>query len=408
MKIMKYIMALSLACLAMVMSCTDESLFPLPYNDKDVAAYLRMYKITSNLFDLNDITNNAGANTGFEVTYEIVDEEYGDNLQEVEFYVSHRRGTGLTGEMLVKKVDASVFANVPEPTYSEYKRATIRLTYAEVAAALAKLTTDPDGASPCATPLTPQCSVVGGLVAYPGSLSNADALIFRWLITLKDGRKFSVANPQNTVNAAFGNPLQANTTPNITGGQFYSSPFTFSVGVRTLAASSWVGTYNLTQSGIWSPAHGWDFHAFFPANLKSVLFPNQVVTLATVAGGLSSEREFSVSYKGINTKMRINLENGVVFVPLQYAGSDCSSERQIFWNTPTGGTFAKPGSSTVNLVAPLPTATITNRGAYSTAIAGTATGNVITIGLDDDADEYGRRNGYCTWTRRVVLTLTKI
>ena len=92
-------------------------------------------------------------------------------------------------------------------------------------------------------------------------------------------------------------------------------------------------------------------------------------------------------------------------MPLQNSGADCTSEREIYWTTPAGGNFT---ASSATLVAPLPTGTTANRGAYSTAIAGTTAGNTFTIGVDDDADEYGRRNGYCTWTRRVKLLLTKI
>jgi hypothetical protein len=102
--------------------------------------------------------------------------------------------------------------------------------------------------------------------------------------------------------------------------------------------------------------------------------------------------------------LRINLENGTVFIPLQNSKVNCSSERQLYWTFPASGTFA----GTTALPLGLPQATITNRGAYNTTIAGTTTGNSFTIGLDDDADEYGRRNGYCTWTRRVALTLTKL
>ena len=178
-------------------------------------------------------------------------------------------------------------------------------------------------------------------------------------------------------------------------------------------ANSWVGDYSLTQVAIWSPSHSYDFHAFYPNYMKTVLFPDQpVVTLAMVPGGLSTERQFNVNYRGVSTTMRINLENGVVFVPLQNSGADCSAEREIYWRTAAGGSFARAATSTVALVAPLPVlaagTTIANRGAYSIAIAGTTTGNIITIGLDDDVDEYGRGNGYCTWARRVVLRLTKI
>jgi hypothetical protein len=95
-------------------------------------------------------------------------------------------------------------------------------------------------------------------------------------------------------------------------------------------------------------------------------------------------------------------------VPLQYAGVDCSAERQIFWTWPTSGNFTKAAASVVTLVAPLPTGTTANRGSFNTGQTGLVAGQSLTIGIDDDCDEYGRRNGYCTWTRRVRLTLTKL
>lgn len=368
------------------MSCKDESLYPLPYNDRTVGAYLRIYKVTSNVFDLNNI--NA---SGFDAIFEAVDEANGDNLSEIHFYASLRRGTGITSEVLVRTVSGSEFSNVEEPTYSQYKRGAVRLTASETINAL--------NAAP-APPASWPSGAVG--ISMPATLLAADQFVYRWILVLKDGRTFSVANQQGT------NPTEANNTPNITTGQFYSAPSTFTVVVRSLIANSWTGTYSLTQSAIWSPAHSWDLHAAYPNNLKEVLFPDQTVTLTIPANGLSTEREFSFTYRGQTVTMRINLENGTVFIPLQNSGVTCSEERQLYWTTPPTGNFTKPASSTVNLVAPLPTATVANRGSYSTTIAGTAAGNTFTIGLDDDADEYGRRNGYCSWTRRVRLTLTKL
>ncbi|NJN43123.1 MAG: hypothetical protein HC811_13750 [Flammeovirgaceae bacterium] len=200
---------------------------------------------------------------------------------------------------------------------------------------------------------------------------------------------------------------EANLTPNVTGGQFFNSPGIYTIVARAQLAGSWVGTYDLTQVSLWSFQHSAELHSLaFPPELNRLLFPNQQVTLSVPAGGLSTEREFTVNYRGTNTTMRINLENGAVFVPLQNTGqSPCNASRQIFWTYPTNGSF-NPGSFT--LPAGLPQATTSNRGSYSTASMGTTAGNVMTIGVDDDADEYGLRNGYCSWTLRVRLQLTKI
>lgn len=381
----KYTWLMALFIMGLGVACRDESLYPLPYNDRVAGAYLRMYSITTNVFDFNNL-----ASSGFDVTYEIVDEANGDNLQEVEFYVSMRRGTGVTGEALIKTIPGSDFAAVPEPTYSEYKRARIRLTATETLAALAGITAAPP-------PTWPSGSA--GLV-YPGSVAVADQIIYRWQIVLKDGRKFSVLNPQRT------NVAESNNTPNITTGQFYNAPSTYTVSVRSLQAGAWTGSYTLDQTEIWSPAHSAALHSSsYPPSLNQVLFPSQTVTLAIPANGLSTEREFTVTgYRGTNITLRINLENGTVFVPLQNTGVDCTSEREIYLTTPVAGSFA--GNTT--LAPGLPQATVQNRGSYNTAQDGLTAGQIMTIGLDDDADEYGRRNGYCTWTRRVKLRLTRI
>jgi hypothetical protein len=388
-----YSALLFVSLLGINFSCKDESLYPLPYGTQDTSGFLRVYKLTSNIFDITDITSNSGASTGFEGTYEIVDNSGGNEMQEVEFYVSHRRGSALTGEVLIKKIQPSAFTAVASPTQSSYKRANIRISFTETQTALLTLT-DPDGTGP--------------LVAYPGSVAIADQLIYRWVLVMKDGRRFSVANPQGT------NPLENNTTANIATQPFYNAPYSVSVPIRSLTAGSWVGTYSLTQSAIWSPAHSWDFHANYPAYMKSILFPDQTVTLSTVSGGLSTEREFQVTYRGQTVKMKINLEPpasgtaGVVSVPLQNSTVDCSNTRELYWITPSTGSFTKAASSTVNLTFPLPTVTTPNRGTFNSSQTGLVAGQTLIIGLDDDADEYGLRNGYCTWTRTVRLTLTKL
>ncbi|HCM76489.1 MAG TPA: hypothetical protein DIS90_08900 [Cytophagales bacterium] len=386
--------------LAAIVSCRDESLYPLPYDtEKDNGGYLRIIQQTSNVVDLNDLANSA-----FEATFEAVEKLNGDNVEGIEFWASHRRGTGLTDEVLVTTIDGTGFAPTPQPTISIFKRAKVRVLANDILAKIQTLTTDPDGT--CTT-LSNICSPSTGLVAYPGGpLLAGDVIILRWILILKDGRRFSVINPQAAVNPSMAKTLEANSTPNVTTAQFASSPFTAQLTVRSVPAGSWIGDYSLTQEAIWSALHTWNQHEFYPAGLNQVLFPNQTVTLATVPGGLSTERQFSVNYRGKQVTMKINLENGTVFVPLQNSGVECAPQKSVFWVTPTTGNF------TLNSFGPLapglPQATTANRGAYTAASTGTTPGNTLRIGLDDDADEYGLRNGYCTWTRRVKLLLTKL
>ncbi len=348
-----------LALTGLFMSCRDESLYPLPYNDREVGAYMRVVRLTSNVLDLDNI-----ANTGLEGIFEFVDDSNGENLQDFQIFVRVRRGATLTQEALVTTIDGAQWQTVPEPTYSEYKRASIRVTANQTLTAL-------------------------NTVGFTGPFAAGDAIIYRGVIRLRDGRTFT----------------DVNSGPNIIGGQFYASSFVYTLTARNLTPGSWVGTYSLTQNAIWSPNHSVALHqSSYPANLNQVLFPNQTVTLTVPAGGLSTEREFQVQYRGATVTMRLNLESGVTWVPLQNSTVDCTAERELYWTMPTTGTFA--GSTA--LPAGLPQASTPNRGSYSTTQTGLVPGQVMTIGIDDDADEYGRRNGYCTWTRRVRLTLTKL
>lgn len=416
-----------------IASCTDESLFPLPYNDREVAAYLRMYKVTSTSLDFTDISTTGGANTAFETVFEAVDEAKGANLSKVDFFVSLRRGTTATDEVLVKSVAGSAFTAVPEPTYSEYRRSTVKITAQEAVTALATLTSVPASFPSGLTP-----------IAYPGSIASGDVFVFRWVMTMNNGKQFSTLNVQGTSTDV------NNVTANIATGQFYSSPFIFSMTARTYTAGrTYFGDYTLTQRAIWSPAHNVFLHsAAFPAYLNQVLFPNQTVTLkdnVDIPTLQSTEREFTVNYKGGNVTMRINMEPiapgftgangtatinntlvpygfpatttngnlGSVFIPIQSTKVQCSTGRELYWVTPTTGLFGNAPSTSnptaSNFLGPgMPQNLHPNRGVYRTDQTGIVAGQVFSISVDDDCDEYGRRNGYCSWTRRVYLTLTKI
>ena len=371
------------ATLGLALSCVDESTYPLPYNDRETGAYMRVVKLNSNVFDLNDLPNSA-----LDGVFEIVDEEYGDLLESFEIVVSIRRGINFSKDVALTSIPSTEFEAVPQPTYSKYKRARIKITADE---ALTALQTS-DGLYK----LSPNGKETIFVSAFDGVYAAGDVVNFRGIVNLKDGRSFT----------------NSNTNINILSGQFYNSTFVYPVTVRAQPANTWTGNFSLTQSAIWSPNHSAALHATaFPTYLAQRLFPDQTVTISKPADGLSTEREFQVQYRGVTTTLRFNLEpgsstTGTVFVPLQYSGVDCTPERQIFWCMPVSGTFA--GTAAVAARSPLlPGASTSNRGSYTVAQGGTA-GNVITIGLDDDCDEYGRRNGYCTWTRRVRLTLTKL
>lgn len=458
MKIKKYLAGVVVAVMLGVSCSPDPALYPLPYDDRETGSYLRVYQIKSNVWELSDLNNSS-----FEAIYESVDKSFGADLAKIEFYATHRNGsTGrITDEILVKTIDAatiaSSFSKVAEPTYSDYLRSVpIKVTHAETVAALATLTTDPDGTT-CSGIFPDVCT----MVAYPGVLAVNDRIIFRVAITDTKGRVFTVANPQTTVTPALGNPNEANITPNITGGLFYASPMLYTMtvvrglaaSVPTPVASAYVGTYRMTQVARWQPDHSAAQHASFPqAWIDQFIFGSsatdstQTVTLAPVTNGAPTERQFTCNYRGQTITMVINLENtatglsaaaittmttalnspgqpaatpyglgmpgattsnlGTVFVPLMNTTVDCTSNREFYLVTPLGGTFA--GSTSLEWGTGQPRATVPNRGAYRNDQDGLTVGQAFLIGVDDDADEYGRRNGYCNWYTRILLRLEKI
>lgn len=386
------------------MACRDESLYPLPYTNRDVGAYLRIYRVTSNVIERNEIVAG-GTRAFYEMVLEAVDEEYGNLLQSVEFFISHISAAGLTPEVPLATVNGSAFTSVPEPTYSKYKRATIRFNYSDISAALS--------AASCGTVTTWPSGLSCGSFTSPPAIGSA--FILRWRQNLTNGKSYTTVNQQAT------NPDENNVTPNIAGGQFYSSPYIISFAVRNVTTAPppptdpYTGSFNLTQLAIWSPVHSGALHLTpqLPSYLRqpnSILFPTQDVTLSVPTNGPSSVREFQVAFKPPlasspqNITMQISLENGAVIVPLQNTGINCTSSRQIYFVTPTTGSFAGTGAPGVPGI---PTGSTPNRGTYNVAQDGLTTGHSFTIGVDVDADEYGRRNGYCTWTLRVRLQLTR-
>jgi hypothetical protein len=476
MNIKKHIAALMLIAAVVAMSCRDESLYPLPYDNRDTGSYLRVYKITSNVWDVNDL-----ANSGFEAIYESVDKNGGADLSKIEFYATHRSAAGLiTNEVLVRTItDMSIFTSVSEPTYSEYLRSTpIRITAAETVAALSTLTADPDG-TPNPTTCTGIFPSVCPAIAFGGSLALNDRIIFRIKIYDTQGRSFTVLNPQATVSPSLGNPNEANITPNLTGGQFYNSPMVYTMLVSRLTntgnANAYTGTYTMRQVAIWQPDHNAGQHqSFLPGWLNKVVFgnsdsdPTQTVTLSKVTGGLSTQRQLTCKYRGQDITLILNFEDavagqtgagltgangdaailtmttntstpvgaglgnglgfpagttnanlGTVFVPLVNTGIDCTSEREFYQVTPLGGVFNQPvtthpvtnaaisPASPLPQIAGLPASTYSNRGHYRIDRDGLTAGDVLSIAIDDDCDEYGRRNGYCNWYTRIYVTLTK-
>jgi len=461
----RYTITLLVLAFALVIGCRDESLYPLPYDDRSTGHYLRIYNISSNIWNRENLDASA-----FEAVYESVDAEQGNTLDSVSFFASFRRGAALTREVLVKRVHASEFnfAMVAEPTYSEYLRSTpYRVTALEVRNALQlRASIDPPGP----------------LAAYPADAGQlGDIFIIRWRVRTKDGQVYSVLNAQATVDPTQSNLAEANMTPNVTRGQFFNAPYIINMPVGQTVTSAvtnpvpYTGTYRMSQVAIWSPNHSVALHLTnMPRHLlRPYIFGNsdtdstQTVTITTVPGGLPSERQFTCRYRGQTITMRISLEAsaqvptgvnadvlttlntaatanvapathsarglgfpagtaianlGAVNVRLFNTGVFCagSSERQFYQVFPVNGTFNLPvtanpvtgaavsPASAMPLPIGAPRSAFANRGVYRIDRDGTAVGDVFTINVDDDVDEYGRRNGYCAWFRRVALRLERI
>jgi hypothetical protein len=300
------------------------------------------------------------------------------------------------------------------------------------------------------------------MVAFPGTFLVGDRVIFRIAIKDNQGRLFTVANPQTTVTPAFGNQVEANITTNLSGGLFYTSPMLFTTLVTrtttTVNPNAYTGTYLMTQRARWQPDHSVQQHLSFPqAWIDEFAFgdpsspggsdSSQQVTLALVPGGLATEREFTCRYRNQTITMRINLEMatlpaltvsasalatlntvlpngygfpagtvvanlGTVFVPIMNTTVDCvANTREFYMVTPLGGSYDVPTTPT-NLTDALPWGLTRrsqpNRGVYRIDRDGLTPGDRFTIVVDDDSDEYGRRNGYCNWYTRITLTLEKL
>jgi hypothetical protein len=473
-----YTFGLFLAALCIFSCEPNKELYPLPYDDRPTSSYLRVYKITSNVWDLDNL--NA---SGFEAVYESVDKNFGADLDRAEFFATYRSGASsfITQEILIKTLTANEmgFAKVAEPTVSDYLRsAPIRITANEVVAKLSTLTNDPDGIQ--GGPTDPKCNgifpKVCPAIAFPGALAAGDRIIIRIKIYDKQGRGFTVNNPQITASPSLGNTNEANITANLTGGQFYNSPMLYTMLVRRTTTTgnpnAYTGTYRMTQVGRWAPdlattPNNRQIMRTYPqAWMRPFLFGNsatdstQTVTLSLVPNGMPSQRQLTCKYRGQDITMIINLEAevagvtgagfsgtptpaalvtmqtaalpstptapgglgfpagttnanlGAVFVSLANTGVNCTSGRSFYQMTAGAAVVVAgdAGAFVGDILMPpgIPRRTFPNRGYYRTDRDGQTVGDVFTISVDDDVDEYGRRNGYCNWYTRAYLTLTKL
>lgn len=188
-----------------ISACTDFVEPAIPFSNFDTGVYLRTLSVTStfNFFQLST--------SKFTVMVEAVDIEDGKTVEKVDVLVRRRRGQGLTPERQVKSVPASEFKPhsiidplVHESTGSPYPAATIEVTVPEALQAM-------------------------GLTA--ADITGGDFFEFRLVLTDKKGRTFT----------------NSNLSPDISGGQYYRSPFFYRIPV--VCPSTLGGTYNLVTTG---------------------------------------------------------------------------------------------------------------------------------------------------------------
>ncbi|MBX2946942.1 MAG: hypothetical protein KF725_13995 [Cyclobacteriaceae bacterium] len=471
MKINRYKTLAVLTLFGVLLACEpNEDLFPLPYDNRETGSYLRVIKISSFVWDLDALDRS-----GFEAVYESVDRNFGADLTRVEWYATYRSAGGLiTDEVLVKTLNASEmgFANVPEPTGSKYLRsAPIKITAQETLTALNTLTTDPDG-NTCSGIFPDICPAL----PFPGTLGLGDRVVFRVKIYDNKGRAFTVNNPQVAAAPKLGNANEANITPNLTGGIFYSSPMLYTMFVQRMTDTgnddAYTGTYRMAQVARWAPdfatnANNLQILKNFPQPwMRPFVFATsstdstQTVTLQKVPNGLSTMRQFTCRYRGQDITVVINFERqsfgqtgggltgaagtaalatmnaisnpapptipglgfpagttnnniGSIMVPLINTTTNCTPDRQFYIMTAAQFNPTLPGapgtfSGDLEMPKGVPKRVFPNRGYYRFDRDGLTPGDVFSISVDDDVDEYGRRNGYCNWYTRVYLTLTKL
>jgi len=199
MKTFKFILVV-FAAMGMAISCSDDKGF----FDKDAivyAAYLNVVSTGSSTWGtVSQSDFRVNTSSFYEVTLEERDVERGKLFQSVDFYVKLRDNTtpkASTDEKPVKSIPASEFVQDPE---TDYPRATIKITAAEVLSALG-LTQD--------------------------AINGGDQVEVRYELVMKDGRIFTNSNASGIV----------------TGGAFFNSPFFYRIPV--VCASDRAGDYDV-------------------------------------------------------------------------------------------------------------------------------------------------------------------
>lgn len=292
MKIFKNSFVKLVALLLLGASCTENE--PnIPYLTFDTGAYLRTVTRTSTSFSIFDLSNSK-----FDILVEAVDAEDGATVSTVEVRVRRRRlvpGRGnvfipaATGgavvDVLVKTLTAADFKT---NTDSRFLRSGIVVTGAEALKSLNLSVAD---------------------------INTGDSFEFRLKLTDKKGRVF------NDVNAS----------GDVKGGAFFASPFLYDVPVICpLTATFATGQYKLVQTNA----------ATDPFYGSATRFVEENITLAPVAGAVTSSRRFTAKYLGGNFSgaFTLNFNCGRILKPAEGPGVGCAAGNPIIWQSNAANT----------------------------------------------------------------------
>ncbi|MEM7380963.1 MAG: hypothetical protein AAF361_07175 [Bacteroidota bacterium] len=266
----------SAIALAMLMiGCEDGD---LPFDDitADVTrgAVLRTVSQTGTFFDRNDTS------TSWALEFEEQDQEDGALLSKVDLFVgfddnTEGNGTVSPAEVLVQTINASEFQT------GEFglPRANVSSTFAEALSAL-------------------------GLVA--GQFDGGDAIEFRLLLTLTDGRTFTNTDNTGTIT-----------------GSFFSSPFLYRLVIKCVPTAPVPGDYEITLND--SFGDGWD-GAFITVTIDGT------ATEYTIDDG--SEASFD-----------INVPMGTTELLFEYTAGNFEGEHTYEIIGPTGDLAVEDGPS---------------------------------------------------------------
>jgi hypothetical protein len=293
-KLRKYLLAMLVAVFA-ASSCTDFVDPAIPYNGFETGVYLRTLETKSNTFNYFDL-----ANASFGIVVEVVDEDGGKLLQDVDVLVRHRRGQTLSNEVSIRKITASEFKPAPYPNRNfppaperSFPWNEITVTATETLSKLGMTIDDVDG---------------------------GDFFEFRLELHDTKGRTFTNSNQSGDVG----------------GGAYYASPFFYRVAV--VCPSELAGTFAAQTVG----AGPWGCTSEWTGTVKWVHEGNGVYNIIAVDANGTDQVDFSMGAYWVCYGATATLPGGDLKIAdacgkLRYTGQSRWGETYTFNNLTVNG-----------------------------------------------------------------------